>query len=461
MDNQRILEVFEKFYQSLPEGMRLMNGEIASEVKDEILILSFKNNMLAVLFKGQEGERLALALKSAGFNGVSIEFLVRAPQEEEKREKEKTITKSDIAYAAREDIYYKDVRPESTFEEFVTGPSNEVVACACRKLAEGSFSCPYRLLFIEGDTASGKTHLLHAMVNYALSRGIPKKRIVCIDARAFQGEYVRRTNDGSGSVALDAYYQNRYGEAQFFLLDNLHFLTGEKTQRRFSILFDLFEQEKSERILVVTSVARPSQLSYVSTELRSRIEKMASLPIALPDTALMRRIVAHKAERGGIVLSPVACQAIAAFAGQDVRKAEGALTTIKSFGELTGKSGEEAWLQWQNYQEKGSREETAFFEVVDMVAKEFGVPKQDLLQGKRGAATRARKATLWIFSQITRVDAGKLARLSGMQPPKRVADILSDVRGTIARDRSFAEKINTLLDRFATSNQEGHEPKPF
>lgn len=451
MNEQAIVALFEKFYQQLPEGTRLMNGKILSEVKDGKLILLFQNNMLAALFRKHQEERMA----SAGLDGIAVEYRVRDPQEKEER----PFTKTDAFITKREDQLLKEARREFTFDEFVTGTSNEVVAFTCRALADDPSSV--RLLFLKGPPACGKTHLIHAIANRARERGVSEKRIACIDARDFQGEYVRKANEGNGLTTLNTFYENRYGAAQFFLLDNAHFLTEPKTQERFIMLFDRFESANGNKALVVTSVASPSQVLYFSSELRSRLEKMVSLPFFLPDAALMIKIVMHKAQRRGLSLSQAAYVAIAAFAGQNTRKAEGALDSIRIIMNAIHISEEEAWERWCLYKNQDRSEEIAFFKVADAVASAFGMTKNDLLQGRRGTAALARKATFWLFAQINDADMSKLAFLAGEHQPKRMRDILDNVQTKMMHDNAFAQKMNVLLECLTTSDPETRKPEPF
>src|SRR5690606_28120827 len=107
-----------------------------------------------------------------------------------------------------------------TFENFVIGSSNRFSHAAAVAVAE-SPAIAYNPLFIYGDSGLGKTHLLHAIGNYAqnLYEGI---KVKYVSSEEFTNDFINSIRDETAGS-----FQQRYRDVDFLLIDDIQFLQGK------------------------------------------------------------------------------------------------------------------------------------------------------------------------------------------------------------------------------------------
>src|SRR5690554_4497547 len=111
-----------------------------------------------------------------------------------------------------------------SFERFVVGPSNELAASAARRAAEAPGS-GYNPLVICGGSGVGKTHLLHAIGQYALT--LDADMAVHLEPADL---LVQRISHGIASGDLTAVAESLIG-LDLLLIDDIERLSDlERTQ---------------------------------------------------------------------------------------------------------------------------------------------------------------------------------------------------------------------------------------
>jgi chromosomal replication initiator protein len=98
------------------------------------------------------------------------------------------------------------LNPKYSFDNFVIGQSNRFAHAAAVAVAEAPAKA-YNPLFIYGDSGLGKTHLLHAIGDYALSlyTGI---RVRYVSSEEFTNDFINSIANNRGSA-----FQARYRES--------------------------------------------------------------------------------------------------------------------------------------------------------------------------------------------------------------------------------------------------------
>ena len=79
------------------------------------------------------------------------------------------------------------LNPKYTFDTFVVSNCNRLAFAAAQSAAEKPGLSSYNPLYIYGGVGLGKTHLLNAIGNAALAKGV---RVVYVSAEQFTNEFV-------------------------------------------------------------------------------------------------------------------------------------------------------------------------------------------------------------------------------------------------------------------------------
>ena len=222
------------------------------------------------------------------------------------------------------------LNPKYTFDTFVTGPSNQFPAAACRAVAEnpGKANNP---LFIYGQPGLGKTHLLHAIGHYARELK-PEIRVRYVSSEEMTNEFINAIQ--GGPLALDQFKRN-YRNLDLLIVDDIQFLQGkESTQEEFFHTFNALYQANHQ--IVLSSDRPPSQLTTLEDRLRTRFEGGLTTDVKTPDLETRMAILAKKSLLNGAAVPRDVLEFIASRNESSIRELEGALTRVVAYCSMTG-----------------------------------------------------------------------------------------------------------------------------
>ncbi|MDN6620105.1 MAG: chromosomal replication initiator protein DnaA, partial [Corynebacterium variabile] len=222
------------------------------------------------------------------------------------------------------------LNPKYTFDTFVTGPSNQFPAAACRAVAENPGKA-YNPLFIYGQPGLGKTHLLHAIGHYARELK-PEIRVRYVSSEEMTNEFINAIQ--GGPLALDQFKRN-YRNLDLLIVDDIQFLQGkESTQEEFFHTFNALYQANHQ--IVLSSDRPPSQLTTLEDRLRTRFEGGLTTDVKTPDLETRMAILAKKSLLNGAAVPRDVLEFIASRNESSIRELEGALTRVVAYCSMTG-----------------------------------------------------------------------------------------------------------------------------
>ena len=129
----------------------------------------------------------------------------------------------------------RTLRPEYTFENFVTGEANREAFTFSTKVADSPANTA-NPLYIFGDVVLGKTHLVTAIGHFILDNDI-NANVIFTTAQQYTEDYFNATNKKNGNNSLED-FNNFYRSADVLWVDDIQFLKDKiKTQEEFFKLF--------------------------------------------------------------------------------------------------------------------------------------------------------------------------------------------------------------------------------
>ena len=293
-----------------------------------------------------------------------------------------------------------------TFDRFIVGKSNELAHAAAQAVADNPGNV-YNPLVLYSEVGLGKTHLLHAIGQQALSMGMS---LIYATTEEFTNDYIRAIREGKTEE-----FRQRYRSAGMLLLDDIQFLIGkEQTQEGFFHTFNALHM--SNRQIVITSDRPVSSLKILEERISSRLSGGLVVDIQPPDLETRLAILRAKAEQMGVNAGNEVLELLGARIYRNIRELEGSLNRVIAYADLMQRPMNTELVRQviADTHEAGERRQPSEREVIDAVSVHFGVDKAALCGPKRDKKTAlARQVAMYILREDSAMGATAIARALG------------------------------------------------
>jgi chromosomal replication initiator protein len=215
--------------------------------------------------------------------------------------------------------------PNYSFATFTVGKSNQTANAAALAVA-ASPGVGYNPLFIYGGVGLGKTHLLHAIANVVVRKGL---RTLYVSAEEFTNELVRAIRENRNEQ-----FRLRYRTNDVLLVDDVQFIAGkDATQEEFFHTFNALHSVGHQ--IVLTSDRPPKAIANLVERLQSRFAWGIAVDVQLPDLETRRAILQKKAELRGLTVPEPVIDFLASAIQSNIRELEGGLNRVIAYGQMT------------------------------------------------------------------------------------------------------------------------------
>lgn len=334
------------------------------------------------------------------------------------------------------------LNPKYTFDTFVVSNCNRLAFAAACSAADKPGASSYNPLYLYGGVGLGKTHLLNAIGNAALMKGL---RIIYVSAEQFTNEFV--TTAIRERKAEE--FRNKYRNADMLLIDDIQFISGkEATEESFFHIFN--ELRDADRQIVLTSNCPPHSIPAIEDRLRSRLEWGLSAGIQPPDFETRLAILEAKARKDGVQLAPDVLAFIAESIRQNIRELEGSLNRVVAYSRLlrTVVTPELASEALKDIATKQPKNPPAPAMLVEAVAGYFNMDLVDLRGNKRDKQTMfARQIAMYLLREQTDLSLARIGRELGGRQPIIVSQAHKKISEEMAKDPEVKQALGTIQQK--------------
>ncbi len=334
------------------------------------------------------------------------------------------------------------LNPKYTFDNFVTGNSNQFAHAAAIAVAE-SPGRTYNPLFIYGGVGLGKTHLMNAIGNKVLDTR-QDFSVLYVSSEQF-------TNEVVSSLRHDkmADLKEKYRNLDLLLLDDVQFIANKTaTQEEFFYTFNaLYEKQKQ---IVISCDRPPKEISEVTDRLRSRFNMGLIADIQPPDVETKMAIIYKKAEM--MEIKKIPDEVVTLLANRiksNIRELEGSLIRIAAQSSLTG---EEINLETTKKILKDiiyDDERPVTIEMIHKIVCDFYNLKLSDIKARRRTKdiSLPRQVAMYLCKQGTNASLNDIGKSFGGKDHATVIYACKQVEDRRMKDETFNRMIENFLQK--------------
>jgi chromosomal replication initiator protein len=331
------------------------------------------------------------------------------------------------------------LNPDSTFENFVVGKSNQLAKAAAQQVGENPGTA-YNPLFICGGVGLGKTHLMHA-VGHAIVARNPDARVAYVHSERFVSDMVKALQHNQMNE-----FKTAYRSLDALLIDDIQFFAGkERSQEEFFHTFNALLE--GQRQVILACDRYPREVGGLEERLKSRFGWGLTVAIEPPELETCAAILISKGEAAGVTLDQDVALFIAKRIRSNVRELEGALRRVIANSEFTGQPitvdfTRDALKDLLSLQARLITIEN----IQKAVAHYFRCPVSDLLSESRSRSiARPRQVAMALAKELTSHSLPEIGEAFGGRDHTTVLHACRRIKDLRQTERRIAEDYSNLM----------------
>ncbi|NPV57069.1 MAG: chromosomal replication initiator protein DnaA [Anaerolineae bacterium] len=335
------------------------------------------------------------------------------------------------------------INPRYTLDSFVVGSSNRMAHAACLAVAEmvtgEQNSRSYNPLFLYGGVGLGKTHLLHAIGNATLAKGL---RVLYVSSEEFTNDLIKAIQSRTTAA-----FRERYRQMDVLLIDDIQFIAGkESTQEEFFHTFNTLHGQDKQ--IIISSDRPPKAMVTLEERLRSRFEWGLTVDIQPPDLETRLAILRSKAERARRNVPDGILELIARQIQSNIRELEGALTRVLAFSDLSGQPVTEALVNSALADLLPQRSNIGPEQVIQAVAEAFNISLAQMRGSDRSREIALpRQVAMYLLREESNLSLPQVGELLGGRDHTTAMHAIKKVADMIERDDKLRRQVIAIRER--------------
>ncbi len=335
-----------------------------------------------------------------------------------------------------------NLNPRYTFDNFVKGDSNQLARAAALAVSNNPGGTSFNPLVIYGGTGLGKTHLMHALGNFAVAHG-KAKRVLYVSSEKFTVDFVEAI-EANKAGEFSQYYRSM----DLLIVDDIQFFSGkEKTQDNFFHTFNTLYQ--SGRQIVLSSDVPPKELKGLDERLISRFQSGLTADIQAPDLETRLAILQKKSQESELEIPQDILEHIAATVTNNIRELEGCLISLLARASLEGRElSLELAKDVLRVVANKNRAPINIEQIQKVVCEYYSIPL-DLLRAKtrKQEIVMARQTAMYLAKEMTASSLKTIGLHFGGRDHSTVIHACQSVVDQMQTDSSFQNGILQLKRR--------------
>lgn len=329
--------------------------------------------------------------------------------------------------------------PSLTFDTFVVGSSNRMAHAASLATADLPGKA-YNPLYLYGHSGLGKTHLMHAIGNYALGRN-PFSKILYVTSEAFTIELIDaiRTNTTQK-------FRDKYRNIDILMIDDIQFIAG-KTQTEEEFFNTFNHLTSAEKQVVISGDRPPSEMSALEERIRTRLVEGLMCDLQPPDYETRMAILKKKCQQERLELPAFILEYIAENVVNNIRELKGALARVKaysSFNDVTLLSQKDLENLLRDIIAPVIRNFT-IEQITEKVSGYYDVPVEDIISPKHHKEINlARQVSMFISRQLTSKSLKEIGKYFN-RDYTTVINALNRIESNMINDATLKNSIETII----------------
>lgn len=335
-------------------------------------------------------------------------------------------------------------RLERTFDNFVTGPANEVAAAVARQAALDP-DARFNPVYIHGGYGVGKTHLLRAIQHESRQSG-EERRVAYITGERFTASFTSalKTRD-------TAAFKDEMRNVDLLLLDDVHIMAGKAvTQEEFyHTIADLIQDGRQ---VVITGDRPPAALDGLDERLRSLLMGGLRCDIQPADLDLRRRILDQaitdlkNSAYPQFDMPGQARDFMAARVTASPRELIGALNTVVSRTIMLNREADvEAVTQALADYAVAAERRVTVDRIQKQVASFYNLALPDMLSQRRArAVARPRQIAMYLSKTMTQRSLPDIGRRFGGRDHTTVLHAVRRIKALMESDPAIGDDVKAL-----------------
>ena len=326
-----------------------------------------------------------------------------------------------------------------TFERFIEGDCNRLARSAAWAIAQEPGGTSFNPFLVYGGVGLGKTHLIHAIGNYARANNNAES-VLYVSSERFTTEFVQSIQRNRISE-----FSMFYRQIDLLIVDDVQFFGGkEKTQEEFFHIFNALHQ--SGKQIVLSADRPPREIQGIEERLLSRFQWGLSADVQSPGLETRIAILQRKAEDDGIELPQEVIEFIAHNVKSNIRELEGALIRLLAHATLHQRDiGLDLAKEVLRDLMQDSKVNLTIEEIQRIVCEYLDIP-EDLVCAKtrKREVVRARQIAMYFCKDLTQHSLKTIGLHFGGRDHSTVIHANKTVEDQIETDDQFSNMVEEI-----------------